>query len=62
MAMPIESLLKNALQEFEAYQKTLLVPENVAARLRGAEQFVDFLLRGPVRKKHERVRWRREEG
>jgi len=62
MPIPIESLLRRALQKFEAYQKTLLVPENVQARLRGAEQFVDFLLRGPVRKKHESVQRRKQEG
>lgn len=55
MAIPIEKLLRDALREFEAHQKTLLVQENVKARLRGARQFVDFLLRGAVRKKHEQV-------
>ena len=59
MTTPVEALLKSALREFEKYQKTILVPENVQARLRGAEQFVDFLLRGPVRRKHERVERRR---
>lgn len=55
MPIPIERLLRDALREFEAHQKTLLVEENVQARLRGARQFVDYLIRGPMRRKHEQV-------
>ncbi|MEP6935855.1 MAG: hypothetical protein ABI988_18270 [Nitrospirota bacterium] len=55
MTTPVEVLLKSALRDFQKYQETILVPENVQARLRGAEQFVEFLLRGPVRRKNERV-------
>lgn len=61
MAVPIDDFLRTALRKFEAYQRTLLVSENVEARLRGAEQFVDFLLRGPVRRKHERVQRRKSQ-
>lgn len=59
MISPVESLLKQALSDFDRYQRTILVPANVEARLRGAEQFVDFLLRGPVRKRNERVQRRK---
>jgi hypothetical protein len=56
---PIETILKTVLTEFENNQRRILVEDKVAAPLRGAEQFVDFLLRGLVRKKHEIVSRRR---
>ena len=42
---------KEGLWNFRTYQTNLVLPKNVDGKLRGADQLVDFLLRGPARKK-----------
>ena len=54
MRPPFERFLEKSLQQFEKERKQTLTEGAAKGRIRGAEQFVAFLL-GRTPKKHERV-------